>query len=81
MIQINKIKPPVVKVYTPENVLLGTANEYELLDIRVQIKKAQLSGYYIIFKDKKVRLDRNGTLEEYPKGLLDTMTDYYCQLI
>lgn len=81
MIQINKITPPTLDIYTPNDELLGTVNEYEFLDIRVQIKKAQIFGYYLIFKNKKVRIDRNGELEEYPLGLLDTMSGFYCELI
>lgn len=81
MIQINKIIPPTLDIYDPSGNLLGTVNEYEFLDIRVQIKNNQLSGYYLIFKGKKVRIDRNGELEEYPIGLLDTMTDFYLKLI
>ena len=81
MIQINKIIPPTLEVYEPNGDLIGTVNEYEFLDLRVQIKKLQLSGYYLIFNSKKVRIDRNGDLEEYPIGLLDTMTNSYCELI
>ena len=81
MIKINKIEPPIVDVYNPNDELIGTVNEYELLDIRVQIKKAQVFGYYLIFKGIKVRVDKNGELEKYPKGLLDTMTGFYMELI
>lgn len=81
MIKIKTIIPPIVVVYDPLDNELGTINEYELLDIRVQIKKAQVFGYYLIFKGEKVRIDKNGTLESYPNGLLDTMTGYYCELI
>jgi hypothetical protein len=80
MIHINKITPPTLDIYDPGGKLLGTVNEYELLDIRVQIKKEQISGYYLIFNDKKVRIDKNGELEEYPPGLLDTMLGYYFEL-
>ena len=81
MIKFNKIDPPTLEVYTPNNELIGVVNEYEFLDIRVQIKKAQVFGYYIIFKGEKVRIDRNGELESYPIGLLDTMTNYYMDLL
>jgi hypothetical protein len=56
-------------------------NEYEFLDIRVQIKKAQVFGYYLIFNGKKIQIDKNGELEDYPQGLLDTMTGFYFELI
>jgi hypothetical protein len=81
MIQINKIIPPTLDIYEPSGKLLGTVNEYEFLDIRVQIKKAQVFGYYLIFNGKKVRIDKNGELEDYPLGLLDTMSGFYCELI
>ena len=81
MIKIRKIVPPTLEIYDPRDKLLGVVNEYEFLDIRVQIKKAQANGYYLIFKGKKVMIDRNGQLEEYPPGLLDIMSELYCQLI
>lgn len=81
MIQINKITPPTLEVYEPSGNLLGTVNEYEFLDIRVQIKKAQIFGYYLLFNDKKVRIDKDGELEEYPFGLLDIMNGFYLELM
>ena len=81
MIRINKISPPTVEIYDPNDNLLGVANEYELLDVRVQIKKEQVWGYSLVFNGQKVRLDRNGELEDYPKGLLDTMSDFYMDLL
>jgi len=81
MIQINKITPPTLDLYAPDGTHLGCINEYEFLDARVQIKKEQRFGYYLIFKGKKIRIDRNGGLEEYPLGLLDTMSGFYCELI
>ena len=81
MIQINKITPTTLDIYNPDGELIGAVNEYEFLDIRVQIKKEQIFGYYLIFKGQKVKIDKNGELEEYPIGLLDTMSGYYCELI
>ena len=80
MIKINRIIPPTLQIYTPNGELLGTVNEYEFLDIRVQIKKHQVSGYYGIFNGERINIDRNGELEKYPNGLLDTMTRYYLEL-
>lgn len=81
MIQIKNITPPTVEVYNPENGLLITMNEYELLDLRVQIKKEKAQGYYIKFNGEIILINRNGDLSEYPEGLLDTMTNYLLQLI
>lgn len=81
MIQINKITPQTVEIYQPNNELLGIVNYYEFLDLLVQIKNKQTQGYYIIFNSKKIRIDRNGTLEEYPEGLFDIHINYLSQLI
>ena len=81
MIQLKKIDSPVVEVYDPQGNLLGEANEYELLDLRVQIRKANVWGYYIVFNNKTIRIDRKGELEHYPIGLLDTMSDLYFKLL
>lgn len=81
MIQLKKINSPVVEVFDPQGNLLGEANEYELLDLRVQIREANVWGYYIVFNDRKVRIDRRGELEDYPIGLLDTMTNLLFKLI
>lgn len=81
MIQLKKINSPLVEVFDPQGNSLGEANEYELLDLRVQIREANVWGYYIVFNDRKVRIDRRGELEDYPIGLLDTMTNLLFKLI
>ena len=80
-IKINKIIPPKVSVYSPDNHFLGIANEYEFLDIRVQIKRAQISGYYVKFFEHKVLIDKNGNLDKKKERLLDIMSNYYMELI
>ena len=82
MITHNKITPPTVELYYPDGKYLGTINEYEFLDIRVQIKNEQVSGFYFFFNNNRsIKIDKNGELEYYPKGLLDTMANLYMKLI
>lgn len=81
VIKINKIAIPNVELFTPNCESLGIINEYELLDVRVQINKSKVSGYYLIFNNEKIRLDRFGELEYYPIGLLDTWSNYLLQLL
>lgn len=81
MIKLKVIESPLVSVYDPEGSFMGTANEYELLDLRVQIREANVSGYFLLFNGKKIRIDRKGELEDYPKGLLDTMSNFYFKLL
>ena len=68
-------------LYSPDRTHLGTLNEYSFLDARVQIRKQHESGYYIVFNDNVIRIDKNGELEYYPNGLLDTMSNLLLQLI
>ena len=81
MIQINKITPPTVDVYGSGDAFLGTLNEYELLDFRVQIKENRATGYYLIHNGEKIRIDQNGKPESWPDGLLDTMPNLLVKLI
>jgi hypothetical protein len=81
MIKINKIEPPTIDLFDPNGKCLGTLNEYEFLDARVQIKKAQIFGYYVMFKNRRIRLDRNATLEDNPDGLFDMMSNFYLDLM
>ena len=78
---IPKIEPQKVELYNPDGVLLGSFNQYETLDIRVQIKQKKLKGYYIVFNGDKIRIDRNGNLESYPDGLFDLISEYTCKII
>jgi hypothetical protein len=81
MIKPKTIEVPKVDLYSPDGIHLGILNEYEFLDLRVQIKEAQISGYYVIFNGSKIPIDRNGTLKEYPIGLFDQLSDLYFRLM
>lgn len=80
-LKIKKIVPPTVDFYSPDGTYLGNLNQYEFLDAKAQIKELQLSGYFCVFEGKKIRIDRNGTQEEYPKNMFQELTDCYMRLI
>lgn len=44
-------------------------NYYALTDVRLQIAKKRSYSYYIMFNDKKIRIDKCGNLESWPMGL------------
>ena len=50
-------------------------------DIRLQISEKQMNGYYVIFHDEKITIDRNGTLEKWPNGLFDKHEDILSKLL
>ena len=69
-------------MFNPDGESIGTINEYEFLDARVQIKEQQLSGYSFTFKNsKKYKIDRFGILEYHPEGLFDNYSYYFSLLI
>lgn len=80
-IKVKTIEIPKVDLYSPEGVHLGNLNEYEFLDVRVQIKETQSVGYYVMFNDNKVGIDINGVLEEYPDGMFDILEKLYLRLL
>ncbi len=83
----NEIIPHIIKenkvtVYKPDGKkLITTDNVLIFNDIRLQIKQKGLSGYYIIFEDKKYEINTNGMILSWPNGLFDTETHQLTKLI
>ena len=48
MIEVKKIVPQVVEHFDPYGNSLGYLNELECLDLRVQIAKNKISGFYVV---------------------------------
>jgi hypothetical protein len=87
-LNIPVIRPPVYELWNENTGFVCSVNEYELLDVRVQIKEKALRGYFISFKNRdgvfvqNIRISPyNGSMECYPKGFCDTMTDLQSKLI
>ena len=77
---VNHITPQTVELFDPQNNSLGFVNEYELGDVKIQIAKYKLSGYYVKFEERKLRIDHFGTLEDYPNGFFDTNFNHNMKL-
>lgn len=62
MIEIRNIKEESISLYDKfENYLGEVENYLQFSDIRNQIKKKNLHGYYFVKKDKtKIEIDNNG---------------------
>lgn len=71
-IKIKKsLKPKQVPLYK-NNKLIGYVFENQLRDIQVQIYKNKLSGYYVIFKNKKINIKEDGRFDQlFPNGFLN----------
>ena len=71
-IKINKIKETTAELYGPRGGHIGTiTSELQLNDIRIQIMKQNLSGYYIIWENRQIFINRDGRLHEWPVGFFD----------
>lgn len=81
MITVKKIEPQLVEHFDNNKNSLGFLNYEEHLDLRVQIKEQEVKGYFLKFKNECIRIDHKGTLEKYPDGMYETVTDYLMRLI
>ena len=77
---VNRITPQTVELFDPQDNSLGFVNEYELGDVKIQIAKYKLSGYYVKFEGRRLRIDHFGTLEDYPNGFFDTNFNHNTKL-
>lgn len=76
------------ELFGPDDKKVGDIkNIYGLMRARAEIKKSQLEGYWVLWKDTKtgahIRLDfdKNARIESWPKGFADFIDDYLGQLI
>lgn len=88
MVQINDIEQPRAWLYREidggETEYIGLITNYvQFLDVRVQIKENQESGYYMkMFNGEVVKFDVNGMPNHWPRGAFgDIETDLLLKLI
>ena len=62
MIKINKIDIELEDLYGPNDEYLGKVNLYEFNDIRLQVVKERVEGYYILSEGIKYHLYPNGEI-------------------
>lgn len=75
-----KIHPPIYEVQSPDGEIYNL-NEYELLELRVQIKNALEDGWCVLFENQMIPIFKDGTLEHWPPGLCDQMEKYWILLL
>jgi len=84
MIKINDIQEPICELYDKNDNLIGEIKSMlQMTDIRVQHKEQGIKAgnYYFLFKGKRIDIDINGTLSDYPTGFYDTYTNQLMKLI
>ena len=80
MIEVKKIVPQVVEHFDPYGNSLGYLNELECLDLRVQIAKNKISGYYLVFEDTNYYIESTGQFEDFPADVYRQPMELVCEL-
>lgn len=77
MIKLKKINPQTCEVFNEKAEHLGTANELELLNLRIQIAENKIDGYFVVFhffddrKSVTIPIDKNGKMMKNVEGCFD----------
>lgn len=81
-VKVNKIKETTAVLHDGDGKVVGTIRSHlQLNDVRLQIKKQKLNGYYIKWKKYGLLISNTGHLDEWPKGFFDTMDDQLLELL
>lgn len=81
MIKVNRIyEDGSVLMYGDEIVGIITSH-LELNDVRLQIKQSGADGYYIIWNNIQINIDKYGRLDHWPVGFYDIMDEQLYKLI
>ena len=72
LIKVNKYKVQTVEHFDNNDNSLGFLNEWENIDLRCQIAKQRVSGYYLMFNDSKILINPDGRIDDWQNGLFDT---------
>lgn len=91
VIEIKTIPPQTCRVYDPSgNLLKEDANQYEVWDLRVQIKEKCVSGYYCEFDmvgedyisyTYQVHFDSDGRSDDWWPGIFDELENSMMKLL
>lgn len=57
---------PAKIFYADGTLIVETADELMFNYVRAEIKEHQIKGCYIEYKGQKIRIDREGNIEDYP---------------
>jgi hypothetical protein len=78
--EIKRIPPQTVPLFSPDGNHLGDLNEYELLEFRCQIAESNAEGYFIEYNEEFIHINSNGSIPKWPTGLFDTMESLFSRL-
>lgn len=78
----NRLHDERIEFFNANGEYIGnTTNLLTFTDVRLQIARRKLTGFYLKFRGKKIEIDCNGNLKEWPNGLMDKNTNQLCELL
>jgi hydrogenase maturation factor len=84
-VKINKIKDSKAYLFYNSIEIGLISNQLQLNDVRLQIAKQKLSGYYIIFHNGKglqaINIRPDGSLSRWPSGFFDANEKILAEIV
>jgi hypothetical protein len=81
MIKVNKYITEAYDHYDSEGKYIGTLNEYEHLDLRIQIAEQNIDGYSLDFNGTRFKINNRGDIVDRPLGLYDKLGGLYRKMV
>lgn len=81
MVRIKNIEEPVVKLFFNGSFVGEIKSGLSFYDVLSQIKEENVYGYSIEYNNEMINIDKEGTLEKYPDGLYDQLTDILLTIV
>jgi hypothetical protein len=87
MVTIREIKDIPCELYDPSGKIVGIVeNELQFHDVRFQIKKQKLEGYYFLFNRpdgvcERVDINNHGRCDASPNGFFDSSMNLLMELL
>lgn len=81
MIQIRDIPETTCELYNPDGFYVGDIKSHlSLNDVRLQIAREKLKGYYLKWNDKIIPIRENGELKHWDNGFYDELSTQLYEL-
>jgi len=72
-VKVNRIIEEAAVLFSPDRTYLGEIRSHlELADVRIQIKKHGMSGYFLKWRNSEIQINKNGGINIWLDGFFDT---------
>jgi len=79
---INKIIEPILELFDSNHNKIGNITSYlQMNDVRLQIKRNKLVGYYFLFNNQKIEINENEKLLNFVEGFYDLVDDQIDEML